>query len=205
MLRRSFILLAALALSACSLPCNAQNGYEQEADRLALLLHWHAGSVVAEIGAGRGELTVDTAQRVGPSGKVYSNELDPEKLKALQQLATVHPNIVVVRGSATNTSLPSACCDSMFMRLVYHHLTEPAAMDASLLRSLRPDGLLAVIDERPEPGSAVPAGVPKNRHGHGIPEKVLMDELTGAGFKVESVHNDWPNGLYCVVFSKAKP
>ena len=205
MLRRSFIQLAAIALSACCLPSNAQNGYGQEADRLASLLHWHPGSVVAEIGAGRGELTVDTAQRVGPSGTVYSNELDPERLKALQQLATVHPNIAAIQGSETSTNLPPACCDSILMRLVYHHLTQPGEIDASLLRSLRPDGLLAVIDETPEPGSSVPAGVPKNRQGHGIPQKVLIDELTGAGFKVESVHNDWPNGLYCVIFSKAKP
>lgn len=200
MLRRSFLLLAAVALCAdCG---HAQNGYQQEADRLASLLHWHDGSVVAEIGAGRGELTLDTAQHVGPSGKVYTNELDPQKLKGLQELAADHSNIVVIAGSATSANLPPGCCDSIYLRLVYHHFTRPAQMDASLLRSLRPGGLLAVIDEEPEPGSTVPEGVPKNRVGHGIPQKVLIDELTRAGFKVESVHNDWPNQLYCVVFRK---
>jgi hypothetical protein len=59
-----------------------------------------------------------------------------------------------------------------------------------------------VIDEEPEPGSSIPEGVPKNRIGHGVPQKVLIDELTRAGFKVESVARDWPNQLYCVVFRK---
>ncbi|HKR27837.1 MAG TPA: class I SAM-dependent methyltransferase [Acidobacteriaceae bacterium] len=205
MLRRSFILLAAIALTACSLPCNAQNGYQQEADRLASLLHWHTGSVVAEIGAGNGQLTLEASQRVGPSGKVYTNELDPQKLKGLQQLAADHGNMVAIEGGETSTNLPPACCDSIYMRLVYHHFTKPGEMDASLFRSLRPGGRLAVIDEEPEPGSTVPPGVPKNRQGHGIPEKVLIDELTAAGFKAESVHKDWPNQLYCVIVSKPGP
>lgn len=202
MLRRSFLLLVAVAVSTC---CFAQNLYQQDADQLASLLHWRAGSVVAEIGAGAGQLTLDAVQRVGPSGKVYTNELDPAKLSHLQAIAAAHSNIVVVHGSAADTNLPPNCCDSIFMRLVYHHFTKPAEMDTSLLRSLRPEGRLAVIDEEPEQGSSRPAGVPENRIGHGIPVNVLIDELTTAGFKVDSIRKDWPNQLYCVTFSKAKP
>ena len=202
MLRRSFLLLVAVAVSTC---CFAQHVYQQDADQLASLLYWHAGSAVAEIGAGAGQLTLDAAQRVGPSGKVYTNELDPAKLSHLQAIAAGHSNIVVVHGSVADTNLPPNCCDSIFMRLVYHHFTNPAEMDASLLRSLRPEGRLAVIDEEPEHGSSRPPGVPENRVGHGIPVKVLIDELTTAGFKVDSIRKDWPNQLYCVVFSKAKP
>lgn len=205
MLRRSFILLAAIALGAWCLPGNGQNRYQQEADRLASLLHWHAGSDVAEIGAGNGQITLEASQRVGPSGKVYTNELDPQKLKGLQQLAADHGNIVAIEGGETSTNLPPACCDSIYMRLVYHHFTNPGEMDASLFRSLRPGGRLAVIDEEPREGTSIPEGVSKNRIGHGIPQQVLIDELTAAGFKVESVHNDWPDQLYCLVFSKPKP
>jgi len=62
-----------------------------------------------------------------------------------------------------------------------------------------------VIDEDPAKGSTVPEGVPKNRGGHGIPQKILISELTAAGFKLDSVHNDWPSRdayhqMYCVVF-----
>lgn len=207
MQRRTFIILGVLALAAiCVAPFCGQDLTRQEADRLAGLLEWHPGSAVAEIGAGDGEMTLAASQRVGAAGRIYSNELDPQKLTRLRELAAKAKNITVVQGDAASTNLPAGCCDSIYMRLVYHHFTNPPAMDASLLSALRPGGRLAVIDEEPRPGSTIPDGVPKNRVGHGIPQGVLIAELKSAGFEVESVHTDWPHDqdhkLYCVVFRK---
>lgn len=209
MLRRFFIF--ALALCALGLaPSRAQDKdiWQAEADRLATLLKWHSGSVVAEIGAGNGKLTVAAAERVGASGKLYSTEIDLGALAHLKELAAKQRNITVVEGAETETNLPPACCDSIFMRLVYHHLTKPAEIDASLLRSLKPGGRLAVIDEEPSPGSSVPQGVPQNRGGHGIAQQLLIKELTSAGFEVENIQKDWirtdehQQKYYCVVFRK---
>lgn len=36
-------------------PCGREDTWQQEADRVAALLHGHAGNVVAEIGAGYGK------------------------------------------------------------------------------------------------------------------------------------------------------
>jgi ubiquinone/menaquinone biosynthesis C-methylase UbiE len=208
MLRRSFIV--ALALYALGLaPCCGQDTLQKEADRLAVLLSWHPGNAVAEIGAGKGQLTLAAAQRVGSTGRVYSTELDPEALDHLEKLATKEKNIIVVKAAEADTNLPPTCCDSIFMRLVYHHLTKPAELDASLFRSLKPGGRLAVIDEEPSKGSTIPEGVPKNRVGHGVPQNILIKELVSAGFEVETVSNDWPHDefhqMYCVVFRKTKP
>jgi ubiquinone/menaquinone biosynthesis C-methylase UbiE len=205
MLRRSFV----IALALCALgaaPCRAQDQWQQEADRLASVLKWHNGTVAAEIGAGHGELTLAAAQRVGPSGRIYTTELDTGELAHLRELAAKDRKITPIQAADAGTNLPPACCDSIFMRLVYHHFTKPAEMDASLFRSLKSGGRLAIIDEEPRPGSELPEGVPKNRGGHGIPQKILTNELTAAGFKVEAVDNDWPHDeyhrLYCIVFSK---
>lgn len=207
MLRRSFIVVGMLALAGACMPwCIAQDSMQPEADRLAALLHWHAGSVVGEIGAGDGQMTMLAAQRVGPTGKIYSNELDTQKLAHLRELEATQKNVTVIEGAADSTHFPPGCCDSLYMRLVYHHFTEPQAMDASLLAALKPGGKLAVIDEEPRPGSPIPVGVPKNRVGHGIPQAVLIAELKGAGFVVEKIDNDWPGDayhkMYCVVFTK---
>lgn len=206
MSRRSFFVLLLLCALAPAF-CRAQGTWQQEASKLASLLNWHSGSVVGEIGAGRGELTLAAAERVGPSGKVYSNELDPDEFAHLQELAASHTNIVAIKAADDSTNLPTNCCDSIFMRLVYHHLTKPAEIDASLFRALKPGGKLAVIDETPPKGSTIPPGVPKNRIGHGIPQKVLISELTAAGFRVEKIENAWPAGdayhpIYCIVFRK---
>jgi ubiquinone/menaquinone biosynthesis C-methylase UbiE len=208
MLRRTFI----VALILCALgaaPCGGQDTFQQEADRLATLLKWHPGDALAEVGAGNGKLTLATAQRIGTSGKVYTTELDPKALAHLEELAAKDRSITAVKAAETDTNLPSECCDSIFMRLVYHHLTRPAEIDASLFRSLKPEGRLAVIDEEPREGTSIPEGVPKNRGGHGIPQKILISELTAAGFQVETITNDWPSRdefhqIYCVVFRKTK-
>jgi predicted methyltransferase len=201
MRRRSFIFtLACLVLATW--PCAGQEGYQGEADRLAEVLHWQHGSIVAEIGAGEGQLTLAAAKRVGMEGKVYSTELGPKLLAQLDELAKTNKNIVVIKAGVADTNLPASCCDSIFMRLVYHHLTKPTEIDASLFKSLKPGGVLAVIDEEPRPGSTPVAGVPANRIGHGIPQKVLIEELTSAGFKVIQTFDDWPNELYCVLFRK---
>lgn len=209
MLRRSFVVVLALAALCVARPCRGQDTWNEEASRLADLLNWQPGDVVAEIGAGRGQLTELAVQKVGAAGKVYTTELDTDLLVHLQELAAKEENIVAVKAAEADTRLPEQCCDSIFMRLVYHHLTKPAEMDASLFRSLKPGGLLGVVDEDPPPGSSVPPGVPTNRGGHGVPQKLLVGELAAAGFEVVKIVDDWPNRdvnhpIYCAVFRKPR-
>jgi len=194
------LLFGALALAAC----HGQAQDQKEADKLATLLNWKPGSVVAEIGAGDGGLTLAAAERVGPTGRVYTTELDPKELAKLESLAAAQKahNIIAVKAGEAETNLPRECCDSIFMRVVYHHLTKPAEIDASLFRSLKPAGLLAVIDEEPPAGSSIPKGVPKNRGGHGMPKQLLVDELSAAGFQALTTPTDWPGEDYCLVFRK---
>jgi ubiquinone/menaquinone biosynthesis C-methylase UbiE len=205
MRRRLFII--ALVLTASIVPSGRaeDNTYQEEADRLAVLLNWQQGSVVADIGAGRGELTLIAAKRVGTTGRVYATELDTKKLALLEELAAKEKNITALQAGEAQTNLPRECCDSIFMRLVYHHLSKPDEIDANLFRSLKPGGLLAVIDREPPPGSTKVQGVPDNRGGHGMPEKILTEELTFAGFQVMKSPGDWPSKLYCVVFRKPGP
>jgi ubiquinone/menaquinone biosynthesis C-methylase UbiE len=192
-------LLLTLSLAHSISVCRAQSTYQEETDRLAALLSWQPSSTMAEIGAGHGQMTLAAAKRVG---KIYSTELEGKLLTNLEQLAATKKNIVAVKAAETDTNLPEACCDSILMRLVYHHLTKPAEMDAGLFRSVKPGGLPAVIDEERPPGSSPPEGVPKNRGGHGRPKKLLILELTTAGFQVVQVVDNWPNHKYCVLFKR---
>ena len=196
-------LLIGLLLATIALPVCGQN-YKSESARLDILLHWQAGSEVAEIGAGAGEMALDVAQQVGPTGHVYATEVSSEKLAHLRELAASEKdhNITVIEGSQSGTNLPAGCCDSIYMRRVYHHLTEPQEMDASLFQSLKPGGLLAVIDFPPRAWLPPVEGVPANRGGHGMPKDILIQELTRAGFQVVSEPAHWPDGDYCVVFRK---
>jgi ubiquinone/menaquinone biosynthesis C-methylase UbiE len=201
MRRRSLAIVSVLLPFALSL-CRAQDTHQEEADRLAVLLNWQPGSAVGDIGAGEGQMTLVAAKRVG---RVYTTELDAKMLAHLEQIAAKEKNVIAVKAAEAETNLPAACCDSIFMRFVYHHLTKPAEIGTSLFRSLKPGGLLAVIDEEPRPGSSAVEGVPENRGGHGMPQKILIEELTSAGFQVVKVLDDWPNHSYCVVFRRPSP
>jgi ubiquinone/menaquinone biosynthesis C-methylase UbiE len=176
----------------------------QEITRLAQMMQWKVGTIVADVGAGDGSYSFVATEIVGASGRVYSTEIDKEKLKNLRTEVAKRKleNVVVVEGTADDTKLPSDCCDAIFLRHVYHHLTQPQEFDRNLVRSLRPGARLAIIDFPPVEHSEPVKGVPKNRGGHGIPEKVMVDELTSAGLRVERMVDDWSGKDYCVIFVK---
>ena len=197
----SGVFLLAVFVSLCSAIS------ESEIQRLAKVMNWKAGQVIADVGAGEGEIGFAAAAAVGETGKVYLTELDGDKFAALQKDANRRKlkNVVILAAAEKETKLPDTCCDAIVLRRVYHHFTAPTEMDASLLRSLRPGGLLAVIEFAPRKSltaSDPVKGVPSNRGGHGIPKKILVDELTGAGFRLDTTFDDWPDDGYCVLFRK---
>jgi ubiquinone/menaquinone biosynthesis C-methylase UbiE len=178
--------------------------YKQEAKKLADLMNWRPGQVIAEIGAGEGQMTFAAAERVGPTGHVYTTELDVKKLADLKKEVKDRKleNVSVIKADPIDTKLPENCCDSIFMRRVYHHFENPAQTDASIFRALKPGGLLAVIDFVPRQGLPRVDGAPENHGGHGVVKDVLLSELRSAGFEILTQQQNWPDGDYCVIARK---
>jgi hypothetical protein len=83
-----------------------------------------------------------------------------------------------------------------------HHITQPQEFDRNVIRSLKPGAYLAIIDFPPNLNYAPVEGVPKNRGGHGIPRKVMVEELTSAGLQVDKTIDDWSGSDYCVIFKR---
>jgi ubiquinone/menaquinone biosynthesis C-methylase UbiE len=158
-----------------------------DAERLIAALNIQSGSIVGEIGAGGGELTLAMAKAVGETGRVYSNELNKERLKAIGESAATagFHNVTPVEGAEAATNFPDACCDAIFMRNVYHHFGDPPAMNASLLKSLKPGGRLAILDFTPPPGQETAAPGKRGEDGHhGVRPATVEQELKGAGFEI---------------------
>jgi len=197
-------LLALVCAAAGAFAVRANGNSADQIKRLAALMEWKPGTVVADIGAGDGSYTFAAVEHLGANGKVYATEIDTKKLEELRTEVAKRKlqNVVVVESKVADTSLPTACCDAIFLRRVYHHLTKPSEFDASIVRSLKPGGRLAIIDFPARSGLEPVEGVPANRGGHGIPQKVVIEELTAAGLQMEKVVNDWPENDYCVLFIK---
>jgi ubiquinone/menaquinone biosynthesis C-methylase UbiE len=168
---------------------------EYDAPHLTEVLGLKPGMTVADIGTGGGAMTVVLGKWLG-SGHVYATDITERALRITREYAKKEglTNVTVLEGAADRTNLPAACCDALFLRHVYHHISEIPAFNKSLLASLKPGGRLAIIDFVPPKGSAVPTGVPANREGHGIPPAVLIEELKAAGFTYVRTVDDWPPG-----------
>jgi ubiquinone/menaquinone biosynthesis C-methylase UbiE len=177
-----------------------------EVERLAEWLEVRQGTHVADLGAGDGTFSVALALRVGAPGKVYATELDDERLDDIRRAVrrAKLPNVTVIEAAVSSTNLPDACCDALFSRAVYHHLTDPAAINADIHRALRPGGRLLVIDF--EPGGIMNwIGRPEtaDRHGgHGTPKETVVREVTAAGFELVRGPATWRGRTYGVLFRR---
>ena len=159
-----------------------------DAEWLERVLQINEGSIVGEVGAGDGELTLLMGAAVGRSGRVLSNELNTDRVKTIAAAAAGagFTNVTPVQGAESETKFPDQCCDAIFMRDVYHHFRDPPTMNASILKSLKAGGYLAVIDfsPPPTPGSENPPGHRGEDNHHGITAATLERELKAAGFEI---------------------
>jgi SAM-dependent methyltransferase len=171
---------------------------ERDVPKLAVELELAPGMTVADVGAGSGNMSIVFARWIG-AGKVYATDIPATTLASLHEYVKREgvTNVTIVEGAAASTNLPSTCCDAIFLRNVYHHVTAPQPFNKSLVASLKPGGRLAILDNPPGKGSALPAGVPANREGHGVPSAVVVTELTALGLTHVKTIEGWPPGDEC--------
>lgn len=199
-------LLLALAPAAA-----AESNFDRE---IRLLEQWLAvrdGSILADVGAGEGEYAIALSRAVGDTGQVFATELGADQRREIEAAASEAgaARVAVVEAQIAATGLSDACCDGVFLRGVYHHLTEPEAFGRSLFATLRPGGRLVIIDFPPSFWLALwtPKGIPGDRGGHGIAPEALIRELEAAGFVHVETLAKWPGNnfvtrQYAVVFER---
>ncbi len=146
------------------------------------------GMAVADIGAGTGYFSTRLARRVGPAGKVFANDVQPEMLDRLRERGAKLKltNIETVLGSEADPKLPANTMDIILMVDVYHELSQPQRMLRALRAALKPDGRLVLLEYRKEDPT-----IPINPcHKMSIPE--VRTEIEAEGFKMEKVLDTLP-------------
>ena len=204
-MRLPYLLLCLVLLASCT------NTSEREFELIDETLAIQTGHTVADVGAGDGDFLTYLSQKAGSSGRVLATEVDVKLIATLKErvIDDALKNVTVVTASPTSTGLSPGCCDVIFMRNVYHHLTDPNPTTDDLYAALKPDGRMLLIDFAPDnPLWSEVDGVPEDRGGHGIPINILIKEVTDKGFVHTRTVEDWPGqaslfiGYYGAVFTK---
>ena len=172
---------------------------EEEAPDVALdVLKIRKGASVADIGAGSGYVTVRLAARVGPSGRVFANDVQPQMLNMLaRRLASSRiTNVTLIEGTFDDPKLPPASLDLALMVDVYHELSQPQAMLRHLRESLKPGGRLVLLEYRKE-DPTVPI---KPEHKMSVAEAKM--EVEAEGFILSKVDEALPRQHILIFVAK---
>jgi ubiquinone/menaquinone biosynthesis C-methylase UbiE len=205
--------LAALAFAAPSAALAQQHGRLFPPEQLGLLegpdrdawqrpdqimdaLRIAEGSTVADLGAGGGWFTIRLANRVGPNGLVYAEDVQPQMIEAIKrrvqraQLTQVRP----ILGDASDPRLPGKV-DAALIVDAYHEMAQPVVMLRNVVAALRPGGRVGIVEFKKDgwgPGGEMDERVDA--------ERVIRDaEL--AGLRLVSREN--LRYQYLLVFTRA--
>ena len=172
--------LAALAQSPRMQLDPARDQWQRPAEVMDAL-RIRAGSKVADVGAGEGYFTSRLAERVGPTGKVYAEDIDADALARLKSAVESKglKQVETVLGTENDPKLPENTLDAALIVNAYHEMDEHDAMLRGIFRALKPGALLGIIDKESD------SGHPRDWYHshHRIALEIVKQEAEKNGFR----------------------
>lgn len=164
-----------------------------EADDVMTRAGIQPGMTVADIGAGDGYYAVRLSQRVGATGRVVAQDIQPKAIERLAgRIANERlSNVYVKLGAADDPRLPANSFDRVLMVHMYHEIEEPYAFLWRLWPALRGDGEIIVVD----------ANRPIAQHG--TPLSLLICEFEAVGYRAVDFAEKPSAGGYFARFVRA--
>jgi ubiquinone/menaquinone biosynthesis C-methylase UbiE len=169
----------------------------QRPDRIMDELGIGERSVVADLGAGGGWFTVRLAARVGPNGRVYAEDVQPEMLQAITRrvqrlnFRNVEPRL----GTAIDPRLPPGALDAALIVDTNNEFERPVTLLKNLATSLKPTGRIGIVNFKKDGGGPGP-----EMEQRIDPERVIRD-ATSAGLQLHS-RGDLSRYQYLLIFTK---
>jgi ubiquinone/menaquinone biosynthesis C-methylase UbiE len=154
---------------------------EEHPDQALDAIGIEKGTTVADIGAGVGYYSWRLAQRVGPTGTVYGEDIQPEMITKFRQNMAERKltNVKAVLGAYDDPKLPKDTLDLVILVDVYHEFSEPEKMLQHIRESMKPGGRLVLLEYRAE-DPTVPI-----RPEHEMTVKMVRAEVEPEGFKFD--------------------
>jgi len=153
-----------------------------------------AGARVADIGAGTGYFSMRLAAAVGPRGKVYAVDIEPDLVEYVRERARKEglDQVVPTLVEPDDPGLPEAGIDAVLICDTWHHIDDRLRYLERLAVSLAPGGRLAIIDFRE---GDLPVGPPA---GHKLSREAVVAELRRGGWSLVREHDFLPYQYFLV-------
>ncbi len=153
---------------------------EENASRMRQELRLKPGMVVCDLGCGNGYHTLPMAKAVGPHGRVFAVDIQPQMLYMLRQNLEAQriANVTPILGSTYDPRLPDRSVDLVLLVDVYHEFAYPERMLRAMHRALKPDGVIVLAEYRAE-DPKVPI-----KPLHKMSKAQVNKELTANGFRL---------------------
>ena len=165
----------------------------QPPDKVMDIIGAAPGMTIAEIGAGQGRYVVNLANRVGPQGKVYAEDIDEASLRHCAERCRRNGfnNVETILGGFTDPKLPPNTLDLIFIISSYHHFDDPVALLRKARLGLKPTGRLAIAEWVKRPGET----------GEGTTPEDMKSRMEEAGFVLERIDKTFEgNRMYIYLF-----
>ena len=175
----------------------------QKPDQIMDAIGVAEGAVVAELGAAGGWFTLQLAERVGPNGRVYAEDIQPAMLEGIRRRMQSEnlTNVTPVLGTASDPHLPHGL-DAALISDAFHEMDVPEDRNlvVTLLRnvaqSLKPQGRLGIVDWTPGNGGPGPDA------DHRVDPKRVIAAANAAGLELFK-REDLPPFVVLLVFGRA--
>ncbi len=161
---------------------------EENASESFEKLGLQSGMTVVDLGCGNGYWTLPLAKKVGQDGRVLAVDIQRKMLQKLKQRSDRQKltNIEPILGKVHDPRLPVGEVDLVLMVDVYHEFSHPESMLWSIHRSLKPQGVIALLEYREEDPS-VPI---KPRHK--MSKHQIIKEYEANALKLVREYNGLP-------------
>jgi ubiquinone/menaquinone biosynthesis C-methylase UbiE len=170
---------------------------EERPDQALDAIGVQRGSTIADIGAGVGYFTWRLAERTGPTGLVYGEDIQQAMLDMLTKNMTDRhlTNVRAVLGTPEDPKLPANSLDLVLLVDVYHEFSEPEKMLDRIRDALKPQGRIVFLEYRAE-DPQVPI-LPE----HKMTVKQVRAEVEPEGYKFDKTIEVLPQ-QHIIVFRK---